>query len=577
MNPILHKYIPPPAVIKLFFFVGIVWAAIVGPFSSVLILKGMGASSPQIGVFTALAAVISMVFQPVWGLVSDKNGSPRKVLCLCLSASAVFFGCVLLTANGASVHVLIEGSGPDVLLLHGWGCSVKTVASLTRALAPAYRVIVPDFPGHGESGIPPAPWDVTDYAQMVREVLDQIGVQKCHVIGHSFGGRVGIVLTATWPERFEKFVMTGGAGLILPPTLKKRLRRLSYRAAKALIGLYARFAPAKGAALRRRLSAKYNSPDYSALSDEMKRTFSRVVAQDLRPLLKQIHAPTLLIWGENDAETPMSYARIFEREIPDAHLIVYADCGHYAFLDKPVGGQFVWFSNFVNLFQNPSYQKALANTTVFMGISVPLSIICSLGIAMLISGMVKHKQLFSLIFLIPLVIPSGSMVFFWKMMFAHDGFVNGLIVQIGLNPIRFWETNWAMVAVILIFIWKNLGYNIVLIIAGMSSIPRAYYEAAMVDGASKWQIFTRITLPFLAPTFVLTTLLSIINSFKVFKEVYLITGNYPHDSIYMLQHFMNNMFSSLNYARLTTATTVLILAITLITLGLFRLERKVAE
>jgi multiple sugar transport system permease protein len=169
------------------------------------------------------------------------------------------------------------------------------------------------------------------------------------------------------------------------------------------------------------------------------------------------------------------------------------------------------------------------------------------------------------------------MVFFWKMMFANDGFVNGILVSIGLNGIRFLESNWAMVVIILVFIWKNLGYNIVLILAGMSSIPKDYYEAAVVDGASSWQTFVRITVPFLVPTFVLTTLMSIINSFKVFKEIYLITGNYPHDSIYMLQHFMNNMFSSLNYAKLTTATTMLVLTITFVTLGLFRLERRVAE
>ncbi|MCL2766324.1 MAG: sugar ABC transporter permease [Peptococcaceae bacterium] len=246
-------------------------------------------------------------------------------------------------------------------------------------------------------------------------------------------------------------------------------------------------------------------------------------------------------------------------------------------MDKPVGGQFVWFNNFISLIQNPAYQIAVRNTTLFMGICVPLNILCSMGIAMLISGIGKYRQLFSLIFLIPLVIPSGSMVFFWKMMFANDGFVNGVLANVGLDPIRFLETNWAMVVIILVFIWKNLGYNIVLIIAGMSSISKTYYEAAVVDGASKWQTFVHITLPFLAPTFVLTTLLSIINSFKVFKEIYLITGNYPHESIYMLQHFMNNMFSSLNYARLTTATTLLILVITFVVLVLFRLERRVAE
>ena len=247
----------------------------------------------------------------------------------------------------------------------------------------------------------------------------------------------------------------------------------------------------------------------------------------------------------------------------------------YAFLDRPVGGRFVGFANFIALFGNSSYQIAATNTAVFMGICVPLNIICSLGIAMLLNDVRKHKRLLSLAFLIPLVIPSGSMVFFWKMMFANDGFINGLLSRIGTNPVLWLETSWAMFVIILVFVWKNLGYNIVLILAGLSGIPKDFYEAAVMDGASTWQSFTQITLPFLVPTFVLTTLMSIINSFKVFKEIYLITGDYPHESIYMLQHFMNNMFSSLNYARLTTATTVLVLVITLIAMGLFRLERRV--
>lgn len=249
----------------------------------------------------------------------------------------------------------------------------------------------------------------------------------------------------------------------------------------------------------------------------------------------------------------------------------------YAFLDKPVGGQFVWFQNFTGLFQNSSYQKALRNTTVFMGLCIPLNILCSLGISMVINNVKRYKQLFTLVFLIPLVIPSGSMVFFWKMMFANDGFLNGIIVNLGGQGIHWLETGWALAVIVLIFIWKNLGYSIVLLIAGISAIPKDYYEAASMDGASKWQSFRFITLPFLVPTFVLTTLMSIINSFKVFKEIYLITGGYPHESIYMLQHFMNNMFSSLNYQKLTTATTVLVIGITVITMGLFKIERRVAE
>ncbi|EHQ89138.1 carbohydrate ABC transporter permease [Desulfosporosinus youngiae] len=249
----------------------------------------------------------------------------------------------------------------------------------------------------------------------------------------------------------------------------------------------------------------------------------------------------------------------------------------YAFLDKPVGGQFVGLKNFIDLCQNSSYQKALRNTAIFMGLCVPLNILCSLAISMLINTVKRSKQLFTLVFLIPLVIPSGSMVFFWKMMFANDGFINGIIVKFGGPAIHWLETGWALGVIVLIFIWKNLGYNIVLLLAGLSAIPKDYYEAASMDGAGKWQSFKYITLPYLVPTFVLTTLMSVINSFKVFKEIYLITGDYPQHSIYMLQHFMNNMFSSLNYQKLTTATTVLVLGITLITMGLFKIERRVAE
>ena len=95
----MRKYLPSPPVFKLFVFMGIVWAAIVGPLSSVLILKSFGATSPQIGVFSAICAVITLVCQPIWGLLSDKVRSPRRVLCFCLGVSTIFFSCVLLAKN----------------------------------------------------------------------------------------------------------------------------------------------------------------------------------------------------------------------------------------------------------------------------------------------------------------------------------------------------------------------------------------------------------------------------------------------------------------------------------------------
>lgn len=248
----------------------------------------------------------------------------------------------------------------------------------------------------------------------------------------------------------------------------------------------------------------------------------------------------------------------------------------YAFLSKPVNGSFVGLRNFIELFTNKAYLKGLANTLKFIGISVPLNMGLSLGIAMLISKLKKRRELFSLIFLIPLVIPSGSMVFFWKSLFAYDGALNGLLHAAGAAKINWLDSSLALFVMVLIFIWKNLGYNMVLYIAGLGNVPREYYEAAAVDGARPWQVFRRITLPLLVPTSVLALIMSIINSFKVFKEIYLITGSYPHESIYTLQHFMNNMFVSLNYPRLTTATTVLVVIVAVFTQSLLKLERRAA-
>lgn len=249
----------------------------------------------------------------------------------------------------------------------------------------------------------------------------------------------------------------------------------------------------------------------------------------------------------------------------------------YAFMNKPVNGSFVGFKNFMDLFQNKPYLLGLKNTLIFISMSVPLGMLLSLMVAILIDKVKYHKELFVLIFLIPLVIPSGSMVFFWKALFMNQGYVNGILNAVGVQGINWLETSAALYVVVLIFIWKNLGYNMVLFMAGLHNIPKEHYEAAAVDGANGIQNFFYITLPGMIPMIVLVSIMSIINSFKVFKEIYLITGKYPHESIYMLQHFMNNMFYSLNYQKLTTATSVMVLLITLLVQFLLWFERRHSE
>ncbi|MDR0622891.1 MAG: sugar ABC transporter permease [Treponema sp.] len=249
----------------------------------------------------------------------------------------------------------------------------------------------------------------------------------------------------------------------------------------------------------------------------------------------------------------------------------------YAFMDKPLGGSFVGFSNFTGLFRNPAYLRGLGNTVRFIGISAPLNLAVSLGLALLLNRAGKHRKWFSLVFLIPLVIPSGSMVFFWKTFFSYDGALNGLLRKAGLEKINYLDSNLALPVMILIYGWKNCGYNMVLFLTGLGNIPRDYYEAAWVDNASPLQCFIHVTLPCLLPVSILAFIMSIINSFKIFREIYLITGSYPHESLYTLQHFMNNQFVSLNYPRLTSAAAVLVVIITVLTQFLLRLERRAAR
>ena len=247
---------------------------------------------------------------------------------------------------------------------------------------------------------------------------------------------------------------------------------------------------------------------------------------------------------------------------------------YYSLLNRPTNGTFVGIKNYSDMFQNLAYLKGLTNTARFIGISVPISMALSLFIALMIRGLFRNRELYTLIFLIPLVIPSGSMITFWRTLLARDGALNGILYSFGIEKLNWLDSGLTFWVIVTIFTWKNLGFNMVLYLSGLGSIPSEYYEAARVDGAGPLSMFFRITLPHLAASFVLVLILSIVNSFKVFKEIYLITGSYPHESIYTLQHFMNNMFASLNYPKLTTATTILVVLIAVLTQGLLKLERR---
>ncbi|MHB8488881.1 MAG: alpha/beta fold hydrolase [Candidatus Dormibacteria bacterium] len=225
-----------------------------------------------------------------------------------------------------------RGSGDPLLLLHGWGASSELFAPILDALETGRRLIVPDLPGFGATPDPDAPWSVHDYAAWCVALLDRFGVEACDLIGHSNGGRIGIVLAATYPGRVRRMVLAGSAGIRPRRTWRGAARVRSYKALRAV-----ERSAAMPAVLRRaagRSADQRGSVDYRAVSGVMRGTLVRIVNEDLRGLLPGLHLPVLLIWGDRDTETPLDDGRLMERLIPDAGLVVFEGAGHYAYLEQ---------------------------------------------------------------------------------------------------------------------------------------------------------------------------------------------------------------------------------------------------
>lgn len=245
---------------------------------------------------------------------------------------------------------------------------------------------------------------------------------------------------------------------------------------------------------------------------------------------------------------------------------------YYALIDNPVTANFVGIKNFAHVIGSESFRLALKNTLKFMATCIPLNLIVSLFFSLIIHRAKKIKSILAVIFLLPLAIPSGSVVFFWESIFGLNGLVNKLLFS--SNPRDWIQSSYATFIIVIIFLWKNIGFSIVLFSAALNLVPKEYYEAAVVEGAGAYKKFTKITFPYIVPTTFLVFILSIINSFKCFKEIYLLAGNYPNQSIYMLQHYVNNQFASMNYQRLVSAAYVLFVFITAIIVLFFYFQKR---
>ena len=236
--------------------------------------------------------------------------------------------------GGLTLSFTDEGAGSVVVLLHGWGGRAASMTPLANALRERFRVLAFDLPGFGETSLPPEPWGTFEYASFVAAALAGLGVQRASFIGHSFGGRLGIWLAANRPELVQSLVLIDSAGVKPLPTLKRRLRTAVFKAAKALLRL--RILGRAGPALQERLAAKLGSADYRAATGVMRASMVKTVNEDVTHLLPRIGVPTLLLWGENDKETPVADGEKMAGLIGDAVLIRVAGAGHFSYLENPL-------------------------------------------------------------------------------------------------------------------------------------------------------------------------------------------------------------------------------------------------
>lgn len=279
-------------------------------------------------------------------------------------------------------------------------------------------------------------------------------------------------------------------------------------------------------------------------------------------------------WIRKDASTALMFLAPSVIGFALFYLIPFAMGVFYSFMDSTVDSHFVGLANYRELLASNSFRKASSNTFYFSVVSVPLILALSLGLAMLLNKNIYLRKWLRTAYVLPLVVPVASIILIWQILFDWNGSLNAWLSGFGIERVDWMKTDAARNVIIVVYLWKNIGYNVILFLAGLQQIPKDYYETAQIEGAGRLRQFGSITIVYLTSTMFFVVIMSIINSFKVFRETYLIAGDYPHDNIYMMQHYMNNMFTSLDIQKLTAASTLMVGGILLIVIGLFALERR---
>lgn len=234
---------------------------------------------------------------------------------------------------GLQLHYATAGHGQPIVFLHGWGGEIASFGPIPAVLADRFRTAAVDLPGFGASPLPPVPWGTFEYAECLASFLRQSDLAPCILVGHSFGGRVSLALAARHPDLVKKLILVDSAGLVPRRTPSYYARVYLVKSARKILSLPG-LRSLKEPSLRRLYRALGSSDYNSAVDPVLRAILVKVVNEDLRPILPRIAAPTLLIWGDRDEDTPLADGQVMEKLIPDAGLVVFEGAGHFAYLDR---------------------------------------------------------------------------------------------------------------------------------------------------------------------------------------------------------------------------------------------------
>ena len=243
---------------------------------------------------------------------------------------------------------------------------------------------------------------------------------------------------------------------------------------------------------------------------------------------------------------------------------------YYAFTEKLDRRKIVGFTHFKEVLENEAFRKAAMNTFCIVGSSVVVLAAGSLIVAAFLETQFKKRHYMGGILLIPMAIPTSSLLLFWQDLLGEKGIVGSLIgVKVDLLSSRT-----AMIIAIGMIVWKYIGYHVLIVLSSLMVMPKAFEEAASMDGAGKWRILWSIKLPYLMPIMFFNTVMASMNSFKIYREIYLLQGEYPYEGLYMIQHFMNNYFVKLELEKLSAAALMLYMVLFLLIKGMSILQQR---